>query len=131
MVNDRQISIVSLEELAVIGERLGVGPLAPEWLGANIAISGILDVSHVTPDSRLLFPRGAVLLVSRTNRPCLGPGEVIAARTGNGIKPAAFPRAALHLRGLVARVERAGIIVPGDTMIVQLSQIVPYSGVHT
>ena len=43
--NDRQISIVSAEELALIAKELHVPEVKPEWLGANLLISGIPNLS--------------------------------------------------------------------------------------
>ncbi len=44
--NRRQISIVSMEECDDIAEKMGISHIFPEWLGANIAISGF---SALTP----------------------------------------------------------------------------------
>jgi MOSC domain-containing protein YiiM len=127
MVNDRQVSIVSSEELARIAAAMKLEHVIPAWLGANICVSGVPSLSRIPPDSRLVFTDGTVLIVSRTNMPCLGPGEVIAAAVGNGMSASAFPKAALYLRGLVARPERPGIVRPGDVVRVRLPPVVSYT----
>ena len=40
--NTRQISIVSVEELAFIADSMGIDTLQPEWVGANLLVSGML-----------------------------------------------------------------------------------------
>ena len=123
--NERQWSGVSIEELAVIRERLDLGePLTPETLCANICVEGIPKFSQLPKGSRLLFPSGAALLVEEGNPPCSYVGDLIAERhtTASG-QPAAgkgFPKAALGLRGVVGVVDIAGTLVPGDRIIVQV-----------
>ena len=75
--NDRQISIISYEELALIAERLGLPEILPEWLGANLEITGIPDVTLLPPTTRIFFPQGAVLSITAENYPCKGPGRII------------------------------------------------------
>ena len=41
--NTRQISIVSSEDLAQIADTMGIPEVAPEWIGANLCVSGIPD----------------------------------------------------------------------------------------
>ena len=75
--NVRQISIVSVEDMDVIAEKMGVEKLEPQWLGANILLSGIPDFTLVPPSSRLIFSGGASLVVDMENEPCKYPGDVI------------------------------------------------------
>ena len=112
--NDRQISIVSAEELALIAKELHVPEVKPEWLGANLLISGIPNLSLLSWDTRLVFSSGAVLSHLRENNPCSGPGKLIAAAYNQPDLVSQFPKAAMHLRGLVATVELPGIIAQGD-----------------
>lgn len=128
--NERQWSGVSMEELAVIRERMGLQePLAPETLCANVCVEGIPGFSQLPKGSRLLFPSGAALVVEEGNPPCRYIGERIEARhtTGSG-QPAAgrrFPKAALGLRGVVGVVDIAGRLVPGDRIVVQVFEPQP------
>ena len=54
--NTRQISILSVEDLALIAAAMGLAELQPEWLGANLLVSGLLATGRTlrTPDSGLL-----------------------------------------------------------------------------
>ncbi len=112
--NDRQVSIVSAEELALIAKELHVPEVKPEWLGANLLLSGIPNLSLLSWDTRLVFSSGAVLSQLRENNPCAGPGKLIAAAYNQPDLTSLFPKAAMHLRGLVATVELPGIIAQGD-----------------
>lgn len=57
--NRRQISIVSVEECLEIAGRLNIPAVLPEWLGANIALSGLPDLTSLREGSRIVFPSGA------------------------------------------------------------------------
>jgi hypothetical protein len=123
--NERQWSGVSVEELAVIAERMDLAePLSPGTLCANVCVAGIPQFSKLPKGSRLLFPSGAALLIEDGNPPCSYIGERIEARhTTSSGKPAAgklFPKAALSLRGVVGVVDIAGRLVPGDKIVVQV-----------
>ena len=110
--NTRQVSIVSLEDLAVIAKNMGVDRLEPEWLGANLLVSGIPTFSQIPPSTRLIFDGGASLVVDLENSPCKYPGEIIERHhPGFGSK---FAKAAVGLRGVTAWVEREGSINSGD-----------------
>jgi len=111
--NTRQVTIVSVEDLAAIASALDIPQLRPEWIGANILISGIPDFTLIPPSSRLLFSGGVTLTVDMENAPCRFPGEVIDRHyAGHG---AAFPKVAAKRRGVTAWVEREGTIALGET----------------
>ena len=113
--NRRQISIVSVEECLAIAERLNIPAVLPEWLGANIALSGLPQLTHVREGSRLVFPSGAALLCEGENEPCIQPGEVIPKQFPDKPKLASrFVRHAMGRRGIVCVVERPGVIAQGD-----------------
>ena len=112
--NTRQVSIISVEDTAVIAEKMGVEKLEPEWLGANILLSGIPDFTLVPPSSRLIFSGGASLVVDMENEPCKYPGDVIDEHHPGFGKM--FAKNALNLRGITAWVEREGMISEGDTI---------------
>lgn len=119
--NDRQVTIVSQEELARLAHTLDVPDIRPEWLGANLCLAGLDDLSHLPSGSELKFGGGAALRIEAQNRPCKVPGEAVQAaypqRAGLG---SAFPKAALGLRGLVATVHDPGRIAVGDPVEVDL-----------
>lgn len=112
--NDRQVSLVSVEELAQVARAIGVPHILAEWLGANLLIEGIQELTLLPPFARLVFSGGTILSVTGENKPCMGPGKVIEAQTG--VEAAAFVKAAKHKRGLVACMELPGIIRPGETV---------------
>lgn len=112
--NDRQVSIVSVEELQQVADALGIPEILPEWLGANLLLAGIPNLTALFPSTRLVFASGAVLRVEQENMPCRGPGKVIEEQTGREGIAGLFPQVALHKRGLVASVEKPGLIVEGD-----------------
>jgi hypothetical protein len=112
--NTRQISIISIEELAVIADNMGIAELKPEWLGANLLVSGIPNFSQIPPSTRMIFSGGASLVVDLENSPCKYPGEIIERHHpgfGN-----LFAKAALGRRGVTAWVEREGRINTGDSI---------------
>ena len=118
--NARQVSLVSSEELAQIAGALNLPEVRPEWLGANLLVEGISSFTLLPSLARLFFTSGAVLLVMEENLPCSNPGKVLQAQYPEAARLARkFPRAALHRRGLVAVVERPGIIQVGDEVHVQ------------
>ncbi len=125
--NERQWSGVSVEELAIIRERLDLKePLDAGTLGANICVEGIPEFSQLPKGSRLVFPSGAVLLVEECNPPCADMGAQIAAKytthSGEPVAGGMFPKHAMGLRGVVGVVDVPGGIEVGDRVIVQVSE---------
>jgi MOSC domain-containing protein YiiM len=112
--NTRQVSIVSVEELTLIAANMGVDGLQPEWLGANLLVSGIPNFSQIPPSTRMIFDGGASLVVDLENSPCKYPGEIIERHhPGFGDR---FAKAAVGKRGVTAWVEREGRISNGDSI---------------
>ncbi len=125
--NSRQVSLVGAEDLERIAAAMDLPTVEPEWLGANLVLRGIPDFSHLPPGSRLFFPDTAVLVVMEQNFPCVQPGRVIQERYPDAARLAQqFPKAVLHLRGIVACVERPGTIHKGDTVRVDVIEQFPY-----
>ena len=112
--NTRQISILSTEDLATIARVMKVDRLEPEWLGANLLVSGIPHFSRIPPSTRMIFEGGASLVVDLENSPCKYPGEIIERHhPGYGHL---FAKAAVGRRGVTAWVEREGRINTGDSI---------------
>ena len=112
--NRRQVSIVSVEEMAEIADKLDIPALPPEWVGANLMVSGIPDLTLLPPSTRMMFSSGATLIIDLENQPCKYPAEIIEKHhPGHG---SAFVAMAKHKRGLVAWVEREGNIASGDSI---------------
>ncbi len=112
--NRRQVSIVSVEEMAEVAEALAIPVLPPECVGANLLVSGIPDLTILPPATRMMFSSGATLIIDLENQPCKYPAEIIERHhPGHG---SAFVARAKHKRGLVAWVEREGTIASGDSI---------------
>lgn len=132
--NLRPVSLVSKDELDQIAIAMDIPEVRPEWVGANLAIEGIRNLTTLPIGLRLHFHRpgkegkngqiledDTILMVSGENLPCPGPGEIIARKSGHPEAAAKFVKAALHLRGITAWVERPGYILHSDTMELVIS----------
>lgn len=124
--NNRQVSLVSVEELDTLAAVMGVPRIEAAWLGANLVVAGVPRLSKLPPATRLFFPGDATLVVTAENHPCAFPGKQLQARFPDvpGLDRA-FPTHARGMRGLVAWVERAGTIRTGDTVRIALPTHVP------
>lgn len=114
--NSRQLSILSAEELAEVASRMGIPAVRPEWVGANMVISGIPDLTLLPPSTRLQFPSGAMVVVDAENHPCRYPADIIAGHHPNAKK--GFVAAAMHKRGVVGWIEAEGVVRKGDAVTV-------------
>lgn len=124
--NNRQVSIVSVEELEEIRRAMGVERILPEWLSINLALEGIPHLTQLPPNTRIVFSSGAVLVVYQENNPCGSAGRAIGKQVGRPEIETLFPKAALHRRGLVAYVELEGQIHRGDSVKVEVPEQVIY-----
>ncbi len=110
----RQLSLVSVEELAEVARRMDLPAIDPAWIGANIVVSGIAHFTALPWGARIFLGAGAVLVNEGDNAPCRFAGAGIAAeypeRRGLDML---FVKAAKDRRGIVASVERAGAVAPG------------------
>ncbi|MGL4812264.1 MAG: MOSC domain-containing protein [Beijerinckiaceae bacterium] len=113
--NERAVSLVSVGDCVAIARAMSVAAIEPEWLGANLVLEGFSRFSFVSAGTRLFFASGAVLAITAQNAPCIKTGKAVARQLGLPADEApAFVKAAQGLRGLVAVVERPGLIRPGD-----------------
>lgn len=121
MCNERQLSILASDELALVARRMELDRIEPGWIGGNIVLDGIANLSLLPPRTRLVFEGGAVVRIDGDNAPCRAAGKSIAGhfpeREGLDL---AFPKQAVHLRGLVGYVEKAGVIASGEGVIAHL-----------
>ncbi|MEM7043762.1 MAG: sulfurase [Pseudomonadota bacterium] len=110
--NVRQITIVSAEELELIGEAMDLPePVHPTWMRANLVVSGLPDFTRIPPSSRLILEGGASLVVDMENEACSFPGDLIdRVHPGRG---KFFVKAAWGRRGVTAWVEREGDLWKG------------------
>jgi hypothetical protein len=125
MRNERQLSIVGADELAVIAERMGLAEIKPEWIGANLLIEGVPHLSMLPSGTLLFFKGGVTIKVDAQNGPCRIAGRSIAKNAAMADIEAgalAFPKAAKRLRGLVAWVEKPGSITVGEEISVRVPE---------
>lgn len=116
--NTRQVSILAEDELQQIASAIGLESISPEWVGANLLLSGIPRLSQLPPSTRLIFSSGAALVIDVENAPCKFPGEIISRMHPEAGKR--FAKAAVGLRGVTAWVEREGAVSVEDTVEVHL-----------
>lgn len=113
--NNRQVSIVSVEEMEQIARRMDLPRVRPEWMGANLCLRGIESLTELPHGTRLRFESGVELVIHGENKPCTGPGKVLEQQYPDREGLAShFPKQALHLRGLVGWVDQPGEIQVGD-----------------
>jgi hypothetical protein len=125
MRNERQLSIVAADELAVIAGRMGLAQLKPEWIGANLLVEGLPQLSMLPSGTLLFFKGGATVKVDAQNRPCRIAGRSVAENAGMADREAGalqFPKVAKRLRGLVAWVEKPGTIAVGEEISVRVPE---------
>ena len=115
ILNLRQISLVSKEELQEIAQEMGVEKVTGADLGANVVVRGIDNFTALPPGTILRIGSQCLLFITGENLPCVHPGKNIQARYPDMPRlAAAFPKAALGRRGLVAIVLHPGTIFPGN-----------------
>ena len=120
MRNERQLSIVSVEELAEIAATLNLPCVDPSWIGANLCFSGIPQLTQLPPRTLLLFPSGATIRIDGDNAPCRKSGAALMRHIeGRPDLQFTFVKAARNKRGLVGWVEREGTIRAGDKVNVR------------
>ncbi|HEV7252245.1 MAG TPA: MOSC domain-containing protein [Mesorhizobium sp.] len=125
MRNERQLSIVAPDELARVAGLMGLNELRPEWLGANLLLDGIPHLSFLPAGTLLFFGGGVTLKVDAQNGPCRIAGRQVGLRAGlDDPRDAelAFPKAAKRLRGLVAWVEKPGVIRAGESVSARIPE---------
>ena len=111
--NSRQLSLVSLEELAETASALEVPALDWRTFGANVCFSMAPELTKLASGTRLIFASGAIAVIDGENEPCVKTGKALSAQLGRDVR-SAFVKAGWHRRGLVAWVERPGLLRLGD-----------------
>jgi hypothetical protein len=123
--NERQLSIVAFDELAVVAERMAIAELKPEWIGANLVLDGLPNLSMLPSGTLLFFKGGVTLKIDGQNKPCRFAGRSIAENAGMADLEAGallFPQTAKRLRGLVGWVEKPGRVVEGEEISVRVPE---------
>jgi hypothetical protein len=121
--NSRQISIISKEEIDETCKGLHIEKILPEWMGANLLLSGIPNLTDLEPNVRLFFSSGAVLLITADNLPCATLTKEIVDHIPS--RPDLMEKlipASMGKRGIVAVVELPGQIKKDDRVRVVYSQ---------
>jgi hypothetical protein len=122
--NDRQITIVSEEELREISSTMGIPEVRSEWLGANMTIVGIPRFTLLAPMTRIYFQGGVTLICTGINRPCKSPGKLIESKfpENKGIAKL-FPKVAFNCRGITVVVEKPGLLANGESFDIRLDKV--------
>lgn len=123
MRNERQLSLLSPDELAAVALALGIPELRPEWIGGNLSIEGIANLTWLPARTLLFFEGGVTLKIDGDNGPCRLSGRSVASRfEGREDIELGFVKAAKNRRGLVAWVEKPGRITAGETFEARLPE---------
>lgn len=123
--NERQVSIVAADDLAAVAERMAIPELKPEWIGANLLVEGIPNLSMLPAGTLLFFKGGVTIKIDGQNRPCQLAGRSVADNAGMEDRRAGallFPKTAKRLRGLVGWVEKPGTVVVGEEISVRVPE---------
>jgi len=129
MRNESQLSILSEEELKEIASGMGIDKLEPAWIGANLVLEGIPNLSYLPSRTQLFFEGGVTIRIDGDRGPCRFSGGSIARHLGietNGKDydrsdmALSFVKAAHMKRGLVAWVEKEGIIEKGEKVTARI-----------
>jgi MOSC domain-containing protein YiiM len=127
--NERQLSILSPDELAAVAEALKIPQLPPEWVGANIVIEGIPHLTRLPPRTILMFEGGATVRIDGDNAPCRKTGAAISRHVpGRPDIELGFVGAARHRRGLVGWVESEGRVKLGEIVTARIWEQPVYPG---
>ncbi len=103
--NHRQLSLVSVEELAVIAGAMGLPELAPGLVADNICTEGIPDLTALPRMTRLVFDGGAVVMLGGENMPCTIAGGLVRPSTAPRRR---LPEGGHGPRGVTGWVEHPG-----------------------
>jgi len=123
MRNERQLSILAGDEIREITRRMDIPELKPEWIGANMLLDGIENLTRLPPRTLLFFEGGVTLKIDGDNNPCRDAGSRIAAQyPGRDELELQFAKVARGLRGLVAWVEKPGRITVGEHFEARIPQ---------
>ena len=123
MRNERQVSILAEDELAAAAADMGITRIEPGWIGGNLVLTGIPHLSMLPPRTLLFFEGGVTIRIDGQNGPCKLSGARIAKRYPDQDQTAlalSFVKAAKRRRGLVAWVDKPGMIKKGESLTVQL-----------
>jgi MOSC domain-containing protein YiiM len=116
--NHRQLSLVDSAELADIAAHMGIDGISPGLIADNICTDGIPELTSLPRMTRMVFSSGAVIMLGGENNPCTIAGAMVGRVHGTSAE--AFPKAAIHRRGVTGWVEHPGVIRIGDGITLHL-----------
>lgn len=121
MRNERQVSLLSSEEMQDVAEKLNIQSVDPGLIGGNFLIEGVPNFSKIPPRTQLFFPSGAVIRIDGYNAPCSIAGESLQSgeKDRDDIKHG-FVKAAMETRGLVGWVEVPGRVAVDDEVKIRI-----------
>jgi len=123
--NERQLTIIAPDELALIAQGMGLAEVKPEWIGANLLLAGLPNLSMLPAGTLLFFQNGVTLKIDGQNAPCKLSGRSIAENAkmpDHAAGSLLFPKVAKRLRGLTAWVEKPGRILAGEAVTVRVPE---------
>lgn len=124
--NYRQLSLISAEELEFTARELGIPTLLPEWYGANLCLSGIERFTLLPAGTRLYCEGGVSIYLTGENDPCMNVGRIVEAQYPEiHDLGARFVKTAMHRRGVVGVIERAGLLKTGEVVEVEIPRPAP------
>lgn len=127
--NERQVSILCPDELASVADAMRLPEVRPEWIGGNLLLTGVPNLSWLPSRTLMMFENGASLKVEGDNAPCRQSGRAIAARfASRDDVETGFVKAARRRRGLVAWVEKPGALRLGERVEIRLPEQWIYEG---
>ncbi|RVA41617.1 molybdenum cofactor sulfurase, partial [Mesorhizobium sp. M7A.F.Ca.CA.004.11.1.1] len=110
--------------------RMGLAEIRPEWIGANLVIEGVPNLSMLPAGTLLFFKGGVTIKIDVQNGPCRIAGRSIAENAGMADVEAGallFPKVAKRLRGVVAWVEKPGTVRVREEISVRVPEQWIYS----
>ncbi len=125
ILNTRQLTLLAPDELAAAAEAMEIDTIQPEWIGGNMLIDGIANLSTLPAGTLLFFEGGVTLKIDFQNAPCKISGGAIADRYPGHDSTSlalAFVFAAKRSRGLTAWVEKPGRIALGEGLRAQIPE---------
>ena len=99
---------------------MSIAEIAPGWIGANLVLEGIPDLTQLPAGTRLFVSGGATIVVEGENSPCRAAGKSIGEHVGRDGFDLLFAKLGRGKRGLVATVERPGTIRTGEAVTARL-----------
>jgi hypothetical protein len=128
MRNERQLSLLSPDDLKEIASGLDVTEVRADWMGGNILLSDFPQFTLLPPRTYLFFEGGVTIRIDGLNVPCRSSGRSIASHYPERENlDLAFVRVAKRLRGLVGFVEKPGVIKVGEVVEARIPEQWIYS----